>query len=364
MKNKDDYEIKKQKCRKQKSNAKTGIANFKDKLALAIKSATIEGIVDGITLAKKLQMIKNKSKYLNIRAWPQESVLPEEIEFEWKKMTSNWASAILIFLDSNHYEKGSERSFLNKLQPFIFYLTVYLPVYFQFNTDSDAVYPRRVDDLVGGYFISIPVTLPDKNLPLPYVEFVKAWHHGNDQYRRYDSIRALHQFFDEILKRKELLGIKAHYANPVMKSGQDNGVDNAYKGSIATDSEGKRITPHATRTIVVSEWCQILPHELVGRHITGKRPETVAYYNQNDADEMKKIRAAQKSHLQKINRDKSKLDLELDPVCIEAADKNAALVKGFNQDAKQAIIDFGGSCSNFFIGDNGLDVVTKRRKIK
>ena len=188
---------------------------FTHLLGEAIQNSVVDGNLDGISLAEKLWKLPKKSANLDIANWPKETILPNYISFNWIENTEQWVRAMNYYMKNNNYENPA--SAYNSLQPFVYYLTVYLPIYFHYNTNCSVVYPINIGDFKGCYFISRPpIVSVDGSWPTTYADYIKSWHTNNDKYCIYESMRSLSSFFDHIIARRELLGISETFVNPVL----------------------------------------------------------------------------------------------------------------------------------------------------
>jgi len=96
------------------------------------------------------------------------------------------------------------------------------------------------------------------------------------------------------------------------------------------------ITPHSTRVTVVSEHLTYLPADYVGKHITGQKPSTVAYYNKPSDEQRKELRQRQIDNLNSAMKGDSPTLAFVDTY----TDKSE-FVSAFKTNPKTAIHDFG-----------------------
>ena len=124
------------------------------------------------------------------------------------------------------------------------------------------------------------------------------------------------------------------------------------------------ITPHSSRSTVISVNCQFLPPEYVGKYLTGQTTGTVCYYNKSDDDEFKRLAREQKKGISILSRSNMNISLKKGTATIMAADKNSALVNAFVKDPHSAAADFGAVSSHFFERDTGLSIIASTRNLK
>jgi hypothetical protein len=584
--------------------------SFPERLREQVEAASIDGTLNAVALARSLGTMKDRTS-LNPVTWPSNPLLAADADKV--KEAVHWAEA---FRQYARLQKYADKGSLNSFVPFVHYLLVYLPTYFKLNPDSDTHYPSRIEGLNGYHFISRPVE-DKRNLPLPYCEFVREYYRECDEYRVYDAIRNLHQFFGILARRREMFGLPAGFDNPVLPSdipgtggrhvksvkkripskvywlmllyaytlydyvsrinekcledsvfsehlvdfyhcrdedhqymldvreldidlertikfndveyevnlvpstffcpvecrikdrapiymlrphalvhiivALETGIRNQhiqwlsydfdkevlredlvnedvyqlfvktdksnkswtaltsgrvikilremrifrdligcekfdeklyYEGRVdnavyspfkvlfafntttgnpysdhvyehafinllmgvqhaadhygmevslfkyeATDNEPKAkitsdISPHSCRVTVVSEYCQYLNSEYVGRYITNQKVATVWYYTKYDAEHLRKMQEEQKAGLAKYSREKAEVNLMgAGGTTIDATDPNSSLVKGFSADPQQAILDFGAVSTNFFDRETGISIITSNRKL-
>lgn len=189
---------------------------FKDRLHDVIIQTIQDKNVDAILLARSLGQMKGRTKFKVNEMWPQFSMLPNFISFDWVNQLSFWVSAFNQYIRMTSYLYVDQE--LANFAPFMFYLSVYLPIYFHLNPTSKASYPKRLEDLNGYYFISRPFDDKSQNLPLPYVNFVREYHRERSSGKAYTSIRKLHHFFELVLSRREFLGVPSQITNPVLET--------------------------------------------------------------------------------------------------------------------------------------------------
>lgn len=180
-----------------------------------ITEATKDGGIDPVLFARSLGRMSGRTK-LRPNNWPDESVLPDTIAFDWVNQTAHWSAAFKQYSRMTNY--ADEDSEFITFAPFMHYLTVYLPIYFHVNTDSDASYPATIEGFNGFYFISRPFDEVSQKLPLPFVRFVREYYSETSRERIYTAIRKLYHFFQLILGRRELFGIAGNFVNPVLET--------------------------------------------------------------------------------------------------------------------------------------------------
>lgn len=128
------------------------------------------------------------------------------------------------------------------------------------------------------------------------------------------------------------------------------------------------ITPHSSRSSVVSHLATFLPADLIGRYITGQSTATVHYYTVPEQDELLLESALQERSLRTefYNQDAYQEHIATKPTgaspYIKADDVNSALAKGMRKDVDAAIVSFGCmSLSVHELAENGLDVLKRTR---
>lgn len=186
---------------------------LKERIHVAIVDASKDGKLDPVLLARALGRISGRTLLRPSECWPAFSVLPDEVLFDWEKEPAHWLSGFRQYIRMKNYANPDQD--LNAFVPFMYYLMVYLPIYFHHTPQSDASYPSRIEGLNGYHFISRPLELSD-NLPIPYVEFVREYYRESSHERVYTAIQKLHQFFEIILGRREVLRIPNNFNNPVL----------------------------------------------------------------------------------------------------------------------------------------------------
>ncbi|WP_136516217.1 hypothetical protein [Geomonas edaphica] len=187
---------------------------FEERILEPIMETTKGGAVDAVSLARCLGRMSGRTRLAPTNNWPTNSVLPEWISFDWVNQTADWLAGFNVYARMMNY--ANVESEFNAFVPFMHYLTVYLPIYFHYNPDSDATYPSKIQLLNGFHFISRPFDIHQK-LPLPFVTFVREYYNEASQERTYTAIRKLHQFFKVIMARRELLAIPDSFINPVLE---------------------------------------------------------------------------------------------------------------------------------------------------
>lgn len=193
-----------------------GRASFKASLAKLVSSAIDGDNINAALLAQSLGRLKGRTAFMKIDDWPEESLLPEFVSFDAKEQTKHWHSA---FKQYCHMKKlSSEGKELQPFTAFLLYLLAYLPLYFHYNPDSDAVYPAKVEDLNGFHFVSRPNYGTHLKLPMPFVDFAQEFSKSHSQRLYWSTVKSVHRFFETILGRKELLGIPYEFGNPVLET--------------------------------------------------------------------------------------------------------------------------------------------------
>jgi len=188
--------------------------SLKERVQDAITEATQNGKVDPILLARSLGRMRNRTHLKPGDNWPQESVLPDHIPFDWVNQSAHWLAGFRLYAKMTEYSDADQE--FNNYTSFMHYLTVYLPIYFYENPDSDASYPSRIEGLDGFKFMSRPFEIPFKNLPLPYVDFVREFYREALPMRKNTVVRKLYTFFELILSKGVYLGIPGDFKSPVL----------------------------------------------------------------------------------------------------------------------------------------------------
>jgi len=173
--------------------------------------ATANGGLDSYALARSLGSMYLRTSIGPLR-WPSEEILGGGLDkhleaSQWKEAFKQYAR-MRIYADDSTY---------NPLVPFVHYLLIYLPIYFDLHPDSDAQYPKRIEHLNGFHFISRPTEL-ELNLPLTFDVFVGEYYAEVDHSNVYRAIQNLHLFFKTVLGRREVVGIPEGFENPVLET--------------------------------------------------------------------------------------------------------------------------------------------------
>ncbi|MHC1698999.1 MAG: hypothetical protein AB9919_13255 [Geobacteraceae bacterium] len=147
--------------------------------------------------------------------FPDKTILPDCIDFKWGENTSNWIFAWAVFLDIQKYE--SVKSEIHIITTFQMYLFIYLPVWLNYNKDSDVTFPSKPDQVISALFIHRPKVKFDKNMPKTYKEFLYCLSKNSKdqaQYVYYCLLR-IKNFYEIIIRKGYSLNISPQFQNPV-----------------------------------------------------------------------------------------------------------------------------------------------------
>ena len=216
LKNKYDRERRKKKKAQQATDGIIIGGTLDESVARLVDKYTESGVVDSAGLARGFGQVYLRTN-LAPHKWPEKTILPELITSNWSSTRQHWGKAFALFQKIKKF-KDQDNAF-NDYAPFVWYLAVYLPIYFQYNPDSEALYPSRIEQFNGAQFVD-HLDIGDTNkLPMSYCDFVKEYYHGRDPYRVYASILALKSFFESVLARgRDRLSIPDSFQNPVLES--------------------------------------------------------------------------------------------------------------------------------------------------
>jgi hypothetical protein len=114
----------------------------------------------------------------------------------------------------NEKERGRTLSYL------LLYTNFYLPMAYQLGlTDIEPI--SSIEDFKGSFFVSTPIPIKNKRLPLSLIDFIKtaaSFRSEDEHLFTYTILRSTKDFFDDLISRRESYRISDEFTNPILTS--------------------------------------------------------------------------------------------------------------------------------------------------